>query len=237
MKLDKNIHKKIMLRILADIANDAFLVNNLGFKGGTACYFLYGLDRFSVDLDFDSLNEEKDELTRKKLLELLSKYGTVKTKTSIKLKYSDEYQALKIDLSTRHKNNQKNTYEIKSIVSGISLKVLKKEDIFAHKLVALTSRGSSNDNEVLANRDLYDIDFFFKKMWSFNEEIITQNTGKNINNYLEYAARFVRKNINESNILNRLGELVDDNKKNWIKKNLKEEVLKELAIQIEVSRK
>ena len=68
MKLDKNVHKKIMLRILSDISGDAFLVNNLGFKGGTACYFLHGLDRFSLDLDFDSLNEEKDELIKEGLI-------------------------------------------------------------------------------------------------------------------------------------------------------------------------
>ena len=89
MKLDKRVHKKMMLKILADISSDAFLVNNLGFKGGTACYFLYGLDRFSVDLDFDSLKMENDNLTKDKLIKLLSKYGTIKTKTSIKLKHSN----------------------------------------------------------------------------------------------------------------------------------------------------
>jgi len=225
-----------MLRILADISGDAFLVNNLGFKGGTACYFLYGLDRFSVDLDFDSINVEKDEQVKKRLLELLSKYGKVKTRTSIKLKYSDEYQSLKIDLSTRHKNNQKNSYEVKDVVSGISLKVLKKEDIFAHKLVALTNRNlESNGNQVIvANRDLYDINFFFKKMWQFNEDIVFLYTGKKEKEYLQYAISFIEKNVKESNILDRIGELVDDKQRNWIKANLKKEVLKELAMQIAV---
>ncbi|MCK5416693.1 nucleotidyl transferase AbiEii/AbiGii toxin family protein [Candidatus Parcubacteria bacterium] len=237
MKLDKDVHKKIMLRILSDISGDAFLANNLGFKGGTACYFVYGLDRFSVDLDFDSLNAEKDELIKERLLSLLSQYGDIKTKTSIKLKYSDQYQALKIDLSTRHKNNKLNTYEVKDIVSGMPLKILKKEDIFAHKLVALISRGSSNDVSqiVIANRDLYDINFFFKKMWKFNEDIILLNTGKNISEYLQYAVEFIEKNVNDINILDRVGELVDDGKRNWIKKNFKKEVLKELAIQIAVN--
>jgi len=237
MKLDKNVHKRIMLKILSDISDDAFLVNNLGFKGGTACYFLHGLDRFSVDLDFDSLNAEKDGLIKERLINLLSKYGTIKTKTSIKLKYSDEYQSLKIDLSTRHENYQKNTYEIKDIVSGVALKVLKKEDIFAHKLLALTMRGSSDTGEgsVLANRDLYDINFFFKKMWNFNQAIIELGSGKKINDYLRYCIKFIEKNVNEANILDRLGELVSDEKRMWIKKNLKKEVLKELAIHIKLS--
>lgn len=236
MKLDKNIHKKIMLKILSDISSDAFLLNNLGFKGGTACYFLHDLDRFSVDLDFDSLDAEKDELIKDRLLALLQKYGNVKTKTSIKLNYSNQYQALKIDLSNRYNINKKNSYEIKNIVSGIPLKVLKKEDIFAHKLIALTSRGFDNNrnNEVLANRDLYDINFFFKKMWSFNHEIIKLHTDKTINEYLQYAIDFIERNANEKNILDRLGELVSDEKRDWIKNNLKKEVIKELAIQIKI---
>ncbi len=233
MKLDKDVHKKMMLRILSDISGDAFLVNNLGFKGGTACYFVYGLDRFSVDLDFDSLNEEKDELIKERLLKLLAKYGTIKTKTSIKLKYSEQYQSLKIDFSTRHKNNKKNSYEVKEVVSRLPLKVLKKEDIFAHKLVALTNRGFDkvDGQAVVANRDLYDINFFFKKMWNFNEDIILLYTGKKADEYLQYAIDFIEKNVNETNILDRIGELVDEKKRIWIKKNLKNEVLKELAIQ------
>ncbi len=234
MKLDKDTHRKMMLRILSDISGNAFLVNNLGFKGGTACYFLYGLDRFSIDLDFDSLDEEKDELIKEELLKLLGKYGTVKTKTNIKLKYSDQYQSLKIDFSTRHKNNKKNSYEVKEVVSRLPIKVLKKEDIFAHKLVALTNRGSSEagDQVVVANRDLYDINFFFKKMWDFNEDIILLYTGKKASEYLQYAIDFIEKNVNETNILDRIGELVDEKKRIWIKENLKKELLRELELQL-----
>lgn len=236
MKLDKDVHKKMMLRILADISSDAFLVNNLGFKGGTACYFLYGLDRFSVDLDFDSLSEEKDELIKEKLLKLLSKYGTVKTKISIKLKYSEEYQSLKIDLSTRHKNNQQNSYELRDVVSRLPLKILNKEDIFAHKLIALTNRGSTEKGQVVvASRDLYDINFFFKNMWDFNEDIILLYTGKKADEYLQFAIDFIEKNVKEAHILDRIGELVDEKKRIWIKENLKKEVLKELAMRIAVS--
>ena len=155
MKLDKDEHRRTMLKILEEISADALLSNNLGFKGGTACYFLHGLDRFSVDLDFDLLNKEKDKIVKEHLLKVLSKYGSVKTKTSIKVSYSDEYQALKIDLSGKHENNKLNTYKVKNIVSGISLKVLQKEDIFAHKLVVLTDRSASSTkgDKFIANRD------------------------------------------------------------------------------------
>lgn len=236
MKLNKNEHRRTMLKILEKISADALLSNNLGFKGGTACYFLHGLDRFSVDLDFDLLNEEKDEIVKKHLLKILNKYGSVKTKTSIKVSYSDEYQALKIDLSDRHENNKLNTYKVKDVVSGISLKVLQKEDIFAHKLVALTDRSASSGNKdrFIANRDLYDIHFFFKNGWKFNKKIIEQQTGKKVQEYLQEAIKFIEKYSNETNISARLGELVDDEEREWVKNNLKNEVLKQLAIEIKI---
>jgi len=234
MNLDKNEHRKIMLKVLDDISKDALLANNLGFKGGTACYFIYGLDRFSVDLDFDLLNEEKEVIVKERLLKLLNKYGSVKTKTSIKVNYSDEHQALKIDLSNRYENNRVNTYEVRDIVSGLSLKVLQKEDIFAHKLIALIDRSDASvaGEKFIANRDLYDINFFFKNNWKFNKEIIQKQTGKEVGQYLQDVADFIKKYSNETNILDRLGELVDDKQRDWVKNNLKEEVLKQLAIEI-----
>lgn len=237
MRLNKDEHRRIMLKVLEEISNDSLLANNLGFKGGTACYFLHGLNRFSVDLDFDLLDEKKDEVVKARLLEILNKYGSVKTKTSIKVSYSDECQALKIDLSNRHKNNKLNTYEVKDIVSGLSLKVLQKEDIFAHKLVALIDRSASSvsGDKFIANRDLYDIHFFFTNGWSFNKEIIEQHTGQKFGEYLQQVSDFIEKYSNESNILDRLGELVDEKQRIWIKKNLKKEVLRQLAIEIKIS--
>jgi predicted nucleotidyltransferase component of viral defense system len=234
MKLDKDEHRRIMLKILEEISTDSLLVNNLGFKGGTACYFLYGLDRFSVDLDFDLLDKDKEGVARERLLKLLSGYGSVKTKTSIKLKYSGEYQALKIDLSTRYENNTLNTYVVKDVVSGLSLKVLKKEDIFAHKLIAVINRSSSiaNSDKFIANRDLYDIYFFFKQGWRFNEKIIEKQSGKKVEEYLQDVRDFIEKNTKNLNVVERLGELVDDDKRLWLKENLKTEVLKQLAMEM-----
>lgn len=236
MKLEKNEHRRIMLKILEEISSDPLLANNLGFKGGTACYFLYELDRFSVDLDFDLIDEKKDKLVKKVLLELLSRYGSVKTRTSIKLKYSDEYQSLKIDLSERYKNNQFNTYQVQDIVSGIALKVLRKEDVFSHKLLAIIDRSASNtsSDQFIANRDLYDIHFFFKNNWRFNKNIIEQQSGKKVREYLQDIYDFIEKNCNQINVLERLGELVDEDKREWIQKNLKQEVLNQLSIEIKV---
>ncbi len=238
MYLNKQEHRKIMLKVLEKISADSFLANNLGFKGGTACYFVHGLDRFSVDLDFDILNQNKEDKIKTAVIELLKKFGTVKTKTSIKLNYNKGQQSLKVDLSNHYKNNSLNTYKIKDIISGVPLQILQKEDIFAHKLIALTSRSaSSNDKDkFIANRDLYDLEFFFRNNWNFNEKIIEDQTGKSIVEYLKYAKKFIEKYVDEKNILARLGELVDDEKREWVKTNLKNEVLKYLTIEIESRR-
>jgi len=60
MALNASIHKNILLQILADIYSDNTIGPFLGFKGGTAAYLFYGLDRFSVDLDFDLLDKKKE---------------------------------------------------------------------------------------------------------------------------------------------------------------------------------
>lgn len=67
MIIKKEEHKRRMLKILADISANPKLAINLGFKGGTCCYFIHGLDRFSVDLDFDLLNIAKKEIGSEKI--------------------------------------------------------------------------------------------------------------------------------------------------------------------------
>ena len=53
MTLDIATHKTILFQILKDIYSNTAISPYLGFKGGTAALMFYGLDRFSVDLDFD----------------------------------------------------------------------------------------------------------------------------------------------------------------------------------------
>lgn len=236
MGIDKEKHKKIMLSILADISKDSELSVNLGFKGGTCCYFIYGLDRFSIDLDFDLIDTEKKDLVIKKIDKLLTKYGTVKKESGesrMKLKYSDDSSALKVDISLRNELNYLNSYEIKDIVSGVPLNVLKKEDIFAHKLVAVKDRFENKlANKIIANRDIYDINFFFNKNWGINYEIIALRRKKDAKLYFKELMEFIEKKVDNKKILDGMGALVSDEKREWVKNELKNEVIKQLAIQI-----
>jgi predicted nucleotidyltransferase component of viral defense system len=53
MTINLTAHKTILFQILKDIYKETRISPYLGFKGGTAASLFYGLDRFSVDLDFD----------------------------------------------------------------------------------------------------------------------------------------------------------------------------------------
>ncbi|MCK9378915.1 MAG: nucleotidyl transferase AbiEii/AbiGii toxin family protein [Candidatus Moranbacteria bacterium] len=235
MIINKEEHKKIMLNILADISSDPILSVNLGFKGGTCVYFLYGLNRFSVDLDFDLLDFSKKEIVIGKMDALLEKYGTLKKDGTLrrKIKYSEESVALKVDISDRAEINKLNKYEVKDIVSGVPLQVLVQGDIFAHKLAAVTDRyNSKTKNKAIANRDLYDINFFFDQGWKFNEEIIEVRSQMKAGEYLNVLKDFVEKKVDEKNILDGIGALIDDKERLWVRNNLKKELIRKLAIQI-----
>ena len=62
MTIDIATHRTILFQILKDVYTDTSIAPYLGFKGGTAAFMFYGLDRFSVDLDFDLLDESREEI-------------------------------------------------------------------------------------------------------------------------------------------------------------------------------
>lgn len=64
--LNKDKYQVILIKILKEIYSDPKILTVLGFKGRTAAYLFYRLPRFSVDLDFDLLDEAKKDLILKK---------------------------------------------------------------------------------------------------------------------------------------------------------------------------
>jgi len=229
-------HRTIMMKILIDIYKNNILSNKLGFKGGTACYFFYDLPRFSVDLDFNLLKIEileNDDLEKiiKVLTKIISKYGYIE-QSSTKLntlfwllKYEKEQWNLKIEVSTR---NYSDDFEIKELL-GIGISVMKKEYMFAHKLVALTDR----KNPVA--RDVFDIDYFLKQEWKISRRIIEERTGKKPKDYLKLLPSFVEKNFSNKNILNGVGELLDESQRDHYKVKLLSDVVVGLKILAENS--
>jgi len=116
---DINRHKFFLVQILKDIYTDVELANYLGFKGDTALMFFYDLPRFSVDLDFDLLNADKEHLVFNKVRKIILKYGTIFDEAKkyfgplIVLDYGIGERKLKIEMSNRQFNN---SYEIKNLL-------------------------------------------------------------------------------------------------------------------------
>ena len=77
MRLNIATHKTILFQILKDIYSDTNISPFLGFKGGTAALMFYGLDRFSVDLDFDLLDESREDQVFEQVISIVKQYGTL----------------------------------------------------------------------------------------------------------------------------------------------------------------
>ncbi len=124
--IDQNRHRFLMVQILKDIYSDLDLSSNLGFKGGTALMFFYGLPRFSVDLDFNLLKPENEGLVYTKLRKIILKYGTIFDEARkfhgliVVLDYGKNEGKLKVEVSNRIFEDN---YEIKNLL-GISMKVM-----------------------------------------------------------------------------------------------------------------
>jgi hypothetical protein len=229
--LDKNQHEIILINILKDIYSDNFLASRLGFKGGTACYLFYDLDRCSTDLDFNFLGKpEEEKIIIEKITQLAGKYGNIEESATRKntlfflLSYEKYKQKIKIEISRRNFDDE---YELKNYF-GISILVMKRQNMFTHKLVALTDRPK------IANRDLYDLNWYLKNNPGVNEKIIEKRTGRKLIAYLKYLIRFIKTKVKNEYILDGLGEVLSGKQKAAVKNNLKKDLLFSLNIYLNV---
>jgi len=232
-QLDITKHKTILTNILIDIYKEDLLGSSLGFKGGTASMLFYNLPRFSTDLDFDLLNNDGNtEDVIKTMTQLLSKKYDVKEQIEKYntlfwlVSYGEGLTNIKIEVSTREKPFD--TYDIKTLY-GIKLKVSKIGDMIANKMVATTERA------VTANRDLFDIHFFLSSIYvnNINYDIIKYRTGKEPVEFYTFLYGIV-SNIENKNILDGLGEVLNDGQKDWVKSKLKIELLGLIQRQIDM---
>jgi predicted nucleotidyltransferase component of viral defense system len=223
MSLSLTTHKNVLIRILKDIFTDQTVGPVLGFKGGTAAYLFYGLNRFSVDLDFDLLDKNKEERVFERIKNILENHGTLKECREKRyslfylLSYHDkerDAQNIKIEINRRDFGSR---YELKSYL-GIAMKVMAKEDMAAHKLVALYER------EGKTNRDIFDVHFFLQNNWPIQREIIETRTRLPFLRFLGTCIDIVEKK-SVRDILSGIGELLDESQKQWVRLKLKTETL------------
>jgi hypothetical protein len=231
MTLNYSIHKNILVQILIDIYSDTTISPYLGFKGGTSAYLFYGLDRYSVDIDIDILDEAKEDYIFEKIEKIARKYGEVKEaqKKRFNLIFLISYdnkeknaQNVKIEINRRSFGSK---YEVQTF-NGISMLVMVKEDMFAHKLVAMHERLGET------NRDIFDVWFFSKNNWEINKEIVEKRTGMPYKKFIEVCIKELEK-MNNNNILHGLGELITEKQKAWVRSKLKLEAIIQLKLRLE----
>lgn len=189
MEVENMITKELLLEIAKkkglknkehiekDYFQDKFLyelykkTNKLIFKGGTALYKIYGLPRFSEDLDFSVLGEFDEGVIE----EVTSKIGEIKTmkklKDSLQIKIGFKgiltvYNTLRIDINFK---NVVFNYEVKNYISPyidinpFSLRILNLKEILAEKIHSIFAREKA--------RDLYDL-FFLLRFVEIDKKII-----------------------------------------------------------------
>lgn len=223
--MDKQKHKLYMAQILSLIYKDKDLCNILGFKGGTALMFFHNLPRFSTDLDFNLLDESKQDVVYNKIRQILLRFGTIDDEAKklngpiLVLNYGKGERMLKVEISNRQYDNH---YETRNL-AGTDIRVLTVPDMFAHKLCAMGER--------LSPRDVFDVWFFLQQMHaSINENIIKERTGKTVAEYAEWCAKQVRE-ASPKLLMQGLGEVIDDTRtKNFVKTKLIEETAQALLL-------
>jgi predicted nucleotidyltransferase component of viral defense system len=223
--MDKQKHKLYMAQILSQIFKDKDLCNVLGFKGGTALMFFHNLPRFSTDLDFNLLDESKQDMVYEKVRRILLKYGSIDDEAKklygpiLVLNYGKGERMLKVEISNRQYDNH---YETKTL-AGTDIRVLTTPDMFAHKLCAMGER--------LSPRDIFDVWFFLDQLHaSINENIIRQRTGKSVAEYAEWCSRRVCESSPKL-LMQGLGEVIDDVRtKNFVKSKMIDETTQLLKL-------
>ena len=188
-------------------------------------YFFYGLDRFSVDLDFDLLESSKLDVIKKELPLVLKKYGSIQDYADkyftlfYLLNYEKGQRNLKIEISKRLELPVEYTF---ANFFGVQVKITKKEDAFATKILACLTR------KAIAYRDFYDVYFYLSKSIIPKEEIIKKGANLTLKEAIKRLISLVKKEVTNQKIMNAIGELVDEDKKIWIRKEFKQSLISKL---------
>lgn len=212
----------VMAQILKDIYSEISLVSTLGFKGGTAAFMFYDLPRFSVDLDFDLLDDsdESRDMVFEKIRDIISKYGEIKdvqrkfATIFFALSYETGSHQIKIEINCRKTGA---SYEMRNYF-GTPVLVSRKDSMFSAKLVALMNR------KEFAARDLFDVYIFLKNLWDLDGKVFAAYGITSEREYIEKCVYFI-ENIADSTLLKDLGELIDEKQKEFVKTKIKTETL------------
>ena len=227
MTIDIATHKTILFQILKDVFTDTSIAPYLGFKGGSAAFMFYGLDRFSVDLDFDLLDERQEDYVFERVIKIIEQYGTLKESHKKRfnllcvISYDDKSRNIKVEINRRQFGSR---YEIKTYL-GVSMQVMVLEDMFAHKLMAMHERIGET------SRDIYDVWFFLKARYPINKSIVEKRAGESFDELVKKCINQLDK-LDNRHILDGLGELLTPRQKDWARAKLRGETISLLTLRL-----
>lgn len=233
------IHKAWLYRVLIAIV-DSTNLHNLYFKGGTCAAMIGVLDRFSVDLDFDYVGNQKELVkVRHELEKIFKNLGLEIKDASVKvpqffLKYPtkniSDRNTLKIDIN--FPPPKANIYKpIKLVDIGRVVICQDLPTMFANKLVAVIDRFEFNNS--IAGRDIYDIHHFFINGYDYNKDVIVERTKLSLLNFFEKLFDFINIHVTETILNQDLNQLIPYKRFNNLRKVLKRETLMFLSDEIE----
>lgn len=225
------LHLAWMYRILSAIADDTLVSALLRFKGGTCAAMRGIINRFSVDLDFDLIDEKETSTLSKRLEVLFRKLGLeIKDKSQLAPQYFLRYpktdenprNIIKIDVTfppAKHDQYEPVRFaEIDRILHCHTIPTM-----FAHKLIAVIARWERTG--AFASRDLFDIHTFFIKGYEYDEKIIREIRGVDASAFLAELYDFIEKHVSQKLIDQDLNVLLPPQEFQRIRKIIKQETL------------
>lgn len=207
------LHKSYINRLLIEIVDRPILAQQLAFKGGTCCSMLGYLDRFSVDVDFDTLSKDNEAAIRQ---EFHRAFGVLAFEVTrelegalfFQLRYpNDPGKRNTLKVSASGIAPQANQYKVKyfpELDRLINSQTL--ETMVANKLVAVTDR--YDQHHTIAGRDIYDIHHFLAHGYTYHAPVIRERTGLEAKIYLEKLVRFIKDNVTQKIINEDLNTLL-----------------------------
>ena len=219
---DRERHKRVLINLLVNIIKDSN--GKVAFKGGTCAALFYDLPRISLDLDFDIL-EPFNEGDIDRLREILERRGSVQDFREkhftifFLLNYEKGAPNIKIEFNKRIWKH--NVYKPVWFL-GVEMKIADEPTLLTNKIVALT------DRKMAVARDLYDSYYLLKLGYPLNEKLILERTGKTREEYIRSLISFIQRTYTAKNILHGLGEVLDEREKEWARKELIQETIREL---------
>ncbi len=166
-----------------------------------------------------NLTDSTDEQTvYSKAKAILSEFGNIRDEACkhygilLVLNYEKDNRNLKVEISNRIYPDE---YELRDYL-GISMKVMKLEYMFTHKLMAIL------DRPALTQRDIFDCWFYMKNRTPLVKAIIDLRLTCSFGEYIDNCISVVSR-INSNRILDGMGELLDQETKIRVKSSLIEE--------------